>query len=241
MQEIKIIKIGGSIISKSDDKLFDFEYYKKIKKAIIELTGEGYLFTINIGGGYITRKYQKMLKQYGEHDDIDLHRLGVATTNVNVQVFHGLFENNVYSKAFMGKEYDEFIDNYTEDFDWEGHSVLVVGSSHPGYTNDWNAMQVARRFGVETIYDLKDVDGVYTQDPKKNRKAKKFENLTWNEYFDVMGNPTDIEPGGNYPVDIRAAHDAKELGLSFVIMDGTDIPNFKKAIRGEKFIGTTIS
>ncbi len=88
MSNIVILKIGGSLLSKSDDLLFDFNYVLKLKVLLQELIQKhDTRFIINVGGGFITRKYQKLAQSNGEKDEIDIHRIGVAVTNLNAEVF----------------------------------------------------------------------------------------------------------------------------------------------------------
>lgn len=239
MKKFLAIKIGGSMLSKSEEVLFDFDYARKIRNLLKEVALEGYFIGINIGGGYITRKYQNLARTHGEGDEIDLHKLGITTTNVNAQIFHGLFGAEIYPEVIKYKEYDEFMSGKL-NLDLENYKFLLVTASKPGISNDWNATQLGLRLGTKTIIDIKNIDGVYTADPKKDPNAKKIDRLTWDEYFDVIGNPKEFEPGGNYPVDIETARLAKENGVKFLIIGGEDFQNIKNAMLGQEFNGTII-
>lgn len=228
------------MLSKSDNVLFDFDYARKIRNLLIEVSSEIDFIGINIGGGFITRKYQNLVRIHGENDQIDLHKLGITTTNVNAQIFHGLFGKNIYPEVIKYKEYDEFMEGKL-NLDLQKYKFLLVTASKPGISNDWNATQLGLRLGTKSIIDIKNIDGVYTSDPKKDPNAKKIDKLSWDEYFKVIGNPKEFEPGGNYPVDIETARLAKMQGVKFLIVGGDDLENVRNAMLGKEFKGTVIS
>ncbi|MGJ8564737.1 MAG: hypothetical protein ACSHXY_14440 [Alphaproteobacteria bacterium] len=75
--------------------------------------------------------------------------------------------------------------------DLKDHDIVVM----PGYVGigendrpsllgdggaDLTALYVAHRLGIKALL-LKDVDGVYEQDPKQHPNAKRYENLSWQE------------------------------------------------------------
>jgi uridylate kinase len=62
--------------------------------------------------------------------------------------------------------------------------------------------------------------------------------LTWPEYQKLI--PSKWVPGLSTPVDPAAAKVAKKAGLTAKLIKGTDFENFKKAIDGEPFEGSTI-
>lgn len=239
MREITVLKIGGSLLSRSDAELFDFAYFHNLKKTILQLNAEGYSFLINVGGGYITRKYQKLAKDHGENDVIDVHRIGIALTNLNAQIFHGLFGPKVSPQILRYAAYDQFLESDNPRDVFRHYAVVIAGASQPGKSNDWNALQFALKLGSKRVIDVKDVDAVYTADPRKDPSAQMITALNWQEYLDVIGNPTEHKPGANYPVDPFAAKEADQKGIKYMVV-GKDLENLAKCVRGEEFNGTTI-
>ena len=98
----------------------------------------------------------------------------------------------------------------------------------------------ARKLGSKTIISLKNIDAVYTGDPKTDPNAKPVEKISWKEYLDIIGNPTEHKPGANFPIDPIASRMAIESGLRFIVIGGKDMENFKKVLRGESFKGTIV-
>lgn len=242
MPNITVIKIGGSLLSKSDEVLFDFEYVYKLKELLLELIQkQNCKFIINVGGGFITRKYQHLASDKGEKDQIDLHRIGIATTNLNAELFHSICSDIATDNVIRYKEYDEFIDGLTNpESVWQHKSLIVMSASQPGKSNDWNALEVAIRLKIGTVIDVKDVDAVYSADPKKVKDAVKIPQLSWDQYLQIIGNPTEHLPGANYPVDPIAARTAKEHAIRFKVISGKFFSNIRAAILEQEFSGSTI-
>jgi uridylate kinase len=61
--------------------------------------------------------------------------------------------------------------------------ILVGGTGNPYFTTDTAASLRAREIGADVIMKATKVDGIYDDDPKKNPKANKFDELS---YFDVI-------------------------------------------------------
>ncbi|BCX14310.1 MAG: uridylate kinase [Candidatus Dojkabacteria bacterium] len=232
----KVIKIGGSLLSPSDDKQFDFNYAYKFKSLLDTLN---FRFSLTTGGGRFTRIIFQKLKDEGLDNKSDLHQVGVSTSNVNNELLRVVFSDVAFPRVLRYKEYDDYVAGNLQ-IDFENYKYLVAGSSQPGRSNDWNALQMAKALGVNEVIILKDIDGIYSSDPRDNPDAKLQNKITWKQYFDIIGNPTDFEPGGNVPIDIFAAKDAYQLGIKFYILTGKDLENVKKAITGKDFHGTIV-
>lgn len=254
-----VIKLGGSLLSKDEKNIFDFSYLAELKK-IIEL--QEFLdkkFFIAVGGGYTMRKYRDLAKDAGADNDLDLHWIG---TTVNVLHAYIL-------KAFFGQIADDDVVKYEDYYREEnthsinsklklggGSSVInydianqfeiankikVGGGGRPGHSGDVDAILAAKKLGSKIVISLKNVDGVYTADPKNNPEATMLETLNWQQYLDIIGNKDTHEPGGNYPIDPIASKMAIEAGITFVIIGGDNLENFKKYMLGKEFKGSVVS
>ena len=73
------------------------------------------------------------------------------------------------------------------------------------------------------------VDGVYSEDPEKNKFAKKFEKISFEETYNM----------GLKIMDLTAFTMAKENNLNIIVFDVNKKGNLKKIINSEK-IGTLI-
>ncbi len=231
-----MIKLGGSLLSPSSEVLFDFGLAQKWHEL---LSGNADRFIINIGGGYLSRAYQKLAKVNGEMDADDIHRIGIAASNMNAELLRSSLSDLAYPRVVSYGLYEDLI-SAGLDFDWRGKKVLVTGPNHPGHSNDWNALRIALSLGINEVIDIKNVDGVYDRDPNKHEGAQRLSKLTWNEYLNIIGNPKEHVPGASYPVDPKAARDAQKAGARFCILGGA-LDNLKLLLEGKEFVGSIIS
>jgi uridylate kinase len=59
--------------------------------------------------------------------------------------------------------------------------IFVGGTGHPYFTTDTASALRAKEIGAEVYLKATKVAGVFSEDPLKNPKAKKFERLTYSE------------------------------------------------------------
>lgn len=230
-KEVIFIKAGGSNFSTGPGKFFDFDLALEFKKLLTPFTDK-YKFIITLGGGYLARFYQEMLRKY-DVPDVDIDWAGISANNHNAMMMRIALGDKAEDNLLVYEEItreDPIIIN--KDF-------LIVGGEKPGQTSDTVCARIAVRAGANRILSLKNVDGVFTEDPRKNKNAEFIEEMTWTDYgklFDM----DDLTPGGKYPVDPVAAKMAEENGISFIIVNGTNFANLKRLFNGAQFKGTII-
>jgi uridylate kinase len=63
-----------------------------------------------------------------------------------------------------------------------GHVLLLAGGTgNPFFTTDTTAVLRAAELGAQAVLKATDVDGIYSADPKKDRRAKRYDRLTHDE------------------------------------------------------------
>jgi uridylate kinase len=62
--------------------------------------------------------------------------------------------------------------------------VFAGGTGNPYFTTDTTAVLRAAEMGCDAVLKATDVDGVYTADPKRDPKAKRYERLDHQEALD---------------------------------------------------------
>lgn len=230
-----ILRLGGSIVSHSN-KVIDFDYLREFRDLLRDQILLGRRFIIVLGGGQTYREYRDLAMQKGNiQNETDLHYIGIAINNLHAEIV----------RAFLGEEITEEKVWKNEDVNYLAQMryekpVAVAGGFLPGRSSDWAALQIAKTWGVKRILDLKNIDGVYSADPRTVPGAKHFPKLSWDKYMETIGNVETHEPGAHFPVDAVAAKESKELGVEFVIIKATDLPNIENAINEEDFRGTVI-
>ena len=256
MPQNYVIKLGGSVISRQGDLVFDFDYLNNLKKTLEPFFAQENKFFITLGGGHLMRQYRDLALQAGLKQDDELHWMGIAVNTLHAQLTRAFWHDIADKDIYQGDDYYSATPLVIEN------KVKLGGGGRPGTSGDkdalmasielnakgefWgsgdmDALMVAIKLKTELVISLKNIDAVYSADPKKDPNAKRLEKITWDEYLDIIGNPEEHAPGANYPVDPVTAKIAKEKGIAFQIMLGSDLENFAKALEGNKSLGTIIS
>jgi len=171
MESTIVIKLGGSLLSKSETEVFDYGYLSGLKEVLTEASLQENKFFIAVGGGYTMRKYRDLARKAGV-----------------VNVLHAYLVN-----AYFAQLADEDVIKY-EDY-YEGdkekfmidRKIKVGGGGRPGHSGDVDAILASDMLNSKIIVSLKNVDGVYDADPKLNPKAKRLSKISWREYLDIIG------------------------------------------------------
>ncbi len=105
--------------------------------------------------------------------------------------------------------------------------------------NDTLSALVAALVHADLLILLSDIDGLYTDDPRKNPKAEFIEYVEkMDEHFMNMGKGSSSDVGtGGMATKLSAARIASSAGADMIIANGEDFHVIHKIIRGDK-IGT---
>ncbi|MDR1768376.1 MAG: UMP kinase [Propionibacteriaceae bacterium] len=108
--------------------------------------------------------------------------------------------------------------------------IFGAGSGMPFFSTDTVAAQRALEIGCEVLLMAKQgADGVYDSDPRSNPNAKKFDDLTYDDFL-----TKDLKVA-----DATAVSLAREHNLPMVFFDLGVEGNIAKVVAGER-IGTTL-
>ena len=105
--------------------------------------------------------------------------------------------------------------------------------------NDYLSAIVAAISGADLVVLLSDIDGLYSDDPKKNPDAVRIPkvDVITDEMLDMAKGPhTDLGTGGMIS-KLEAAGIANDAGADMLIINGNDMDNIERAFAGED-IGT---
>ncbi|HET6438979.1 MAG TPA: UMP kinase [Anaeromyxobacter sp.] len=107
--------------------------------------------------------------------------------------------------------------------------IFAAGTGNPYFTTDTAASLRAMEIHADVLLKATKVDGVYTDDPKKNPSATKFRTLS---YIDVLKKNLKV-------MDSTAISLCMDNDLPIVVFDLTSRGNVRKVVLGEE-IGTTV-
>lgn len=235
---IIVISLGGSIVYPYTEGIngLDTQFLKEFRQFILEQTKKGKKFIVVVGGGKPCRMYQKAAREVlGEKkNNLDLDWIGIQSTKTNALFMAKILKEVSFPQILDhepgNKEIKAFLDS--------GKKVLLVSGWCPGWSTDYDAIQCAILFKQSEMFVAGDSPYVCDKDPRKFPDAKPMLDLTWTEYMKLI--PGKWIPGLSTPVDPAGAKAAKKAGLTAKLLKGTDIANFRKAVAGEEFDGSTI-
>jgi uridylate kinase len=107
--------------------------------------------------------------------------------------------------------------------------IFGAGTGNPFFTTDSAASLRAIEMDADAILKGTRVDGIYTSDPLKDKSAKKFDTITFDECYSK----------GLNVMDMTAFTLCKENNLPIIVFNMNVQGNLKKLVQGEK-IGTIV-
>jgi uridylate kinase len=220
------LSIGGSIILPDNEEV---EYLKKLAKLLITQSKKNKLFIV-VGGGKLARDYIKLARKLGA-DEAYLDDIGIASTRLNARLLIAALAGHAYPKP--AKDLDEA---------WiasRSHSIVVMGGTHPGHTTDAVAAMLGERVGADRFINATAVDGVYSADPKKDPKAKKYKKLTPQKLLDLTIT-SEHTAGPHIVIDPLAARIIQRSGIPTFVVHGGDLKAVQDAMAGKAAAGTLI-
>jgi uridylate kinase len=108
--------------------------------------------------------------------------------------------------------------------------IFGAGTGNPYFTTDTAGSLRAIEITADVILKGTRVDGIYTADPEKDPKARKFSNITYQECI-----------SGNLKVmDMTAFTLCMENSLPIIVFNMNKPGNLKKVVTGDK-VGTLVT
>ena len=204
-----------------------------IAAQIAEVVHSGVQVAIVVGGGNFFRGVE--LQQRGmERARADyMGMLGTVMNCLALQDFceKAGVETRVQTAIAMGQVAEPYIPRRAVRHMEKGRVVIFgAGSGMPFFSTDTVAAQRALEVGCEIILLAKQgVDGVYDDDPRKNPNAKRYTDLTYDEYL-----AKDLKVA-----DATAMSLARDNHLSMLVFNLDERGNIARAVAGEP-IGTFV-
>lgn len=222
-----ILSLGGSIIIPREG--FDIKFLNGFKKLISKFIKKGYKFGIVCGGGQTARLYQGTAGKLNKLDKDDFDEVGIYATWLNANLMKNVFKESAHTTI---------VKNPTKKINWE-NPILIAGGWKPGFSTDYDAVKLAKLYGVKKVINLSNIDYIYSKNPKKFSDAKKIKKIGWNSFCKIVGDKW--KPGANLPFDPIASKEAKKNNLLLYFVKGTDLKEVEKAIMDKGFKGTIVS
>lgn len=204
------------------------EYAKEIK----EIQKTGTEIAIVIGGGNIFRGVSGASKGM---DRVQADYMGMLATVINGLALQSALENNdvptrLQTAIKIEAIAEPFIKRKATRHLEKGRVVIFgSGTGNPYFTTDSAAVLRAIEINADVILKGTRVDGIYNEDPEKNKAAVKFDNLSFDE----------VLKKGLKIMDTTAFTLSQENKLPIIVFDMNTKGNLSRIIKGEN-IGTRV-
>ena len=220
-----VIALGGSIVYPDQ---IDVAFLSKFKKFIAPFLKEGTQFVLVVGGGKLCRRFQEAAQRIAKVTDEDKDWIGIHATRLNGHLVRTVFRD--VADPVMIDERGRLAKL--------SHPVTVAAGWKPGWSTDYVALRIARDFGCAEAVIAGKPAHVYEKDPERFPRAKSLHELAWREYRKLV--PRKWTPGMGAPVDPVGAALGEKEKIKAIIIDGKDLANFNKLLKGKEFKGTII-
>ncbi len=177
-----LLKISGEALKASCSDIYNNDIVDGVAKALIECTKRGYEVAVVVGAGNIWRG-----RQGGDMDRTAADRMGMLATVINAICLKDACER------FGGKAHclsavpmSPFAENYTSDlakaYLSQGEIVIFgAGLGIPFLSTDTAGAVRAAEIDADAMLMAKNVDYIFTADPKLDPNAKKLEQVKASE------------------------------------------------------------
>jgi uridylate kinase len=222
-----LLKVSGEALAGANRKGFDFNFVKDVCRVIKECTEEGVQVGIVIGGG----NFWRGLKDGGGNvERVSADRMGMLATCMNCLAVADVFRQigckvKVQTSVDIQGVGERYSTEKTIQYLEEGNVVLFAGGTGmPFFSTDTAATLRAAEIHADAILLAKNVDGVYNDDPVKNPKAVRYDDISYDE---VLAQRLAV-------MDSTATSMAMDNDIPVIVFALADPRNIKRVLAGEK-------
>ena len=173
-----VLKLSGEALANGKDGLYDHEFVDKVAAVLRTATEEGYQLAVVVGAGNIWRG-----RAGGEMDRTDADRMGMLATVINaICLKDALVRAGAPAVVMTSVPMSPFAEPYSREAavaHLESGKVVVFGAGLgiPFLSTDTTGAVRAAEISADAMFMAKNVDYIYTADPRKDPNAKKLEEV----------------------------------------------------------------
>ena len=226
-----MLKLSGEALAGEKKTGFDEETVRKVALQVKQLVDDGIQVGIVIGGGNFWRG-----RTSENIDRTKADQIGMLATIMNCiyvsEIFRSVGMNtNILTPFECGSFTKLFSKDRANKYFEKGMVVFFAGGTgHPYFSTDTGVMLRAIEVEAEVILLAKAIDGVYTDDPKTNPDAKKYDEVSIDE---VIANNLQV-------VDMTASILARDNKMPMLVFGLNEENSIVNTVKG-KFNGTKVT
>ncbi len=227
-----LIKISGEALAADKKTGYDFDFVSRVCSAVKSCAEMGVQVGIVVGGGNFWRGVKDGA---GKVERVSADRMGMLATAMNCLAVADVFKQLGADAKVMtavdiqgvGERYDtkkaiEYL---------EGGKIVLFGcgTGLPFFSTDTAAVLRAAEIHADAILLAKNIDGVYSDDPRKDPNAEKFDSISYDE---VLSRHLAV-------MDTTATSLAMDNSIPVVVFALAEPENILRVLAGEK-LGTEV-
>ena len=214
-----LLKVSGEALAGEKKTGLDFAVIKSVCEAVKKVTEMGVEVGIVVGGGNFWRSAKdgggKMERSRADH-------MGMLATVMNSLALSDVFEQigvpvRVQTAIHMAQIAEPYIRLKADSHLTKGKVVIFgCGTGNPYFSTDTAAVLRAAEIGADAILLAKNIDGVYSADPKVDPTAVKYDHISYDDvlaqHLAVMDTTaTSLSMDNNIPVIVFALKDPENI------------------------------
>ncbi len=225
-----LLKLSGEALSSGQDGILNFDFIKEVAAQIKRCQNAGVQVAVIVGAGNIWRG-----RQGTGMDQCRADHMGMLATVVNSLALQDVFiREGMRSRVMTAVEIKAFADTYTARdaiAALENGEVVILGGGLgiPFFSTDTAAALRAAEIKADCILMAKNIDAIYSADPKKDPNAVRYTDLTYAEILDK----------NLRALDLSAATFCMDNNISGYAFGLANPENIYRAVMGES-VGTAI-
>ncbi len=227
-----LLKVSGEALAGDAGRGLDFEVIDKVCDVIAQCSKEGAEIGIVVGGG----NFWRGLKDgKGMHERTRADHMGMLATTINCLALADILEQKgvdvrVQTAIEMKAIAEPYIRSRAIRHLERGRVVIFgCGTGNPFFSTDTAAVLRAAEINADIILLAKNIDGVYSADPRLDPSAVKYDSIS---YDDVLSQHLRV-------MDSTATSLSMENKIPVILFALKDPENILRVIHGEK-IGTVV-
>jgi len=227
-----LLKLSGEALLGGKEFGIDYSVLDQICEEIADIHAMKVEIVIVIGAGNIWRG-----RENGESgiDRVPSDYIGMLGTIMNSVALQAALEKiGLHSRVCSALDIPAVAEPYitrraSRHLEKNRIVICAAGTGNPYFTTDSAAALRSLELNCDVLLKATNVDGVYDDDPKKNKNAKRFDSITFDEVLEM-----------NLKImDSTAIAQCRDNEMPIVVFELMEKGNLKKVVSGEN-IGTSV-
>lgn len=224
-----LLKISGEALSDGHMNI-NGESTANVAAQIKQIVNAGVELGVVVGGGNIWRG-----RTIESMDRSTADYIGMLATVMNgLALGEALTACGVDNKVVSSFAIDKVAETYflpkVNSYLKEGKVVIFVGGTgSPYFSTDTAASLRACEIHADALICIKSVDGIYNSDPTLNKKAVKYDQISYDK----------VIADNLKALDLTAIAMCREFGVKIVVLGKNEKDGILRALKGEK-LGTIV-